>query len=731
MIFAALPLFLGAFLLFIIQPLFTQHILPWFGGGASVWVTCTVFFQTLLLLGYGYSDYIGSRKKQAKIFHSIILIAIFFYTLFFPIAPNNQLLNQIQHQHPILNIFEALLKTFALPFFILSTTSSLIQAWANHFLKKPSDSTHRLYSLSNAASLLALLCYPFIFEPYFGLSYRTLLWKYAFFIYLGLMLFFSLKVIFFEQASVTKINTLPLQDSRPPSIKKQLLWMILGLCSSLFLSTTTYHLTQEILPIPLLWLLPLTIYLASFIISFGAKKPYKALKWQGMLFKILTIWVILPKDNNIIIIAFMLCALLWSIAYICHAELVTLRPEPLYLSRFYFTMSLGGALGSFIGGIISPLTIGFSNILPISAFSISLFLILFISYKYHTSNENPSLKSFSYKKDTLQFLSFFLILIVIFFYNNHQTYIIWSKNYHNFYGSLNISQWKGGSKKGYEFPLRVMKNGNIVHGFQLIDNENYHAPSGYYAPEKGLGIVFDTLHTQFTNIHLGVSGMGAGMLASYLERNDSVHFYEINPAVINSAYTDFDYLQEALTRGVKLDIKEGDARLSLEKEIKNISNSKSPRFNILILDAFSGDTIPSHLLTKEALELYIKDLDPNGILVVHISNRYINFKPLVAEIKKFLKWEGIVLSSKNPVTQRASFIDKTRIYNQVNIKNFSVIQRLNATINSEWVILSSNKKMIKMISNYPYAYSLDHPHSIPLWTDDYHSLHCMWINFPC
>jgi hypothetical protein len=708
MLLASLPIFLGAFLLFLIQPLFAQTILPLLGGGAHIWITCTVVFQALLLMGYSYANWLSTYKKKVYYVHGFLLLATAIFCWFYPLFPNASTLPS-NKTNPALSILILLIPTIAIPYFTLSTTSSMIQSLCSSIILK--EKIYQLFSLSNAASLLALLSYPFFFEPFLMLSTRKLVWKYGLFAYLGCTLVF---IIYARYNSTDHSEIIhPIEKPIPPTLNHKALWLTLSMASSAFLASSTYTLTQDISPTPLLWLLPLSIYLLTFIISFRSTKPYSFIFWQTALLKLTTLWVLLQLDLKIsaVYLVIALSLLLWTICYICHQELSKLKPNPYYLTQFYFYISLGGSLGSLLAGIIAPITIGYANLFPFLVFIIFIFLMLRTAY--HQTNvkltQFPNLNFNTLFKKEIGQTSIYLILLLSTYafitYHSNESRVA---SYHNFYGSIQVSDWKSSHAGGTSL-IRTLVHGNTLHGYELFtpltNIKKHHETIGYYAKNTGIETVFDILHKPSPSLEIGIMGMGVGALSYYAKLHDSFRFYEINPAMITAAYHNFTYVQEAQERGATTLTVLGDGRLSLAKER---NNPLTPPLDMLILDAFNSDSIPMHLLTEEAMSTYKQRLKKNGTLLVHMSNRHINLRPIAAHIAQQLKWKGLILST----------IGKNK--------------NINYTINdSEWAVISANPEIISTLSHHPNAEALVLNPLISPWTDEQTSLHCLWKAFPC
>ena len=605
----ALTIFVSAFLLFQIQPVITRAILPWFGGSAAVWTVCLLFFQVTLLLGYFYSHCVITylKPKNQKILH-ITLLVISLISL--PIIPR-EALKPIGGEDPTFKILLLLLATVGMPYFLLSTTGPLLQAWfaANRKASGETLAPYRLYALSNGGSMLALISYPFLIEPWFTTRFQAIGWSISFVIFVALCVLVAWKLKTPDPAAdESVVETAPedIEDVKP-SWALQLLWVGLAACSCTLLLSITTHLSENIAAIPFLWVAPLSLYLLSFILCFAGKswtwKPaflaFPAMLIVGMSYTLTAKYQV--PDIKILIALF--SAGLFVCCMVCHGELARLRPHPKHLTNFYLMLSLGGALGGVFVGAIAPRVFQGNYELPIGLCLCAIFCIGLL-YKESTVD----LKDISW----FTLVVGVVVLILTFassIRDERQTY---QRIVRNFYGVLRVTEYDG---------AKHLVNGTITHGVQFLDPEKQGLPTTYYAKESGVGLAIAAIKPA-RNRKIGVIGLGTGTVAAYGKPGDVIHYYEINPLVVDIAKTDFTYLKNC--KG-SVEIALGDARLSMEKEA--IQN-----FDVLAVDAFTGDAIPVHLLTKEAFDLYFKHLKPDGILAVHVSNHYLDLVPVVEKL---------------------------------------------------------------------------------------------------
>lgn len=613
MILYALTIFLSAFLLFQVQPIIAKMILPWFGGGAAVWAACLLFFQSVLLLGYGYSHGIVGRLKprQQWMLHSAVLALCL---LFLPIVPNAAW-KPADPSAPVWHILGLLAVTVGLPYFLLSTTGPLIQAW---FVRvKPGSTPYRLYALSNLGSMLALLSYPVLIEPTLTLKHQAVIWSVGFVVFALLCAWAGWK----SQRSVNSAS-LPSQteatqeaDAAPPSWGLRLFWVALAACPSMLLLALTSHMTMDLAPMPFLWIVPLAIYLLSFILCFDAPRWYRRKIFLVLLPIALGGTAYLmdksPADlPNVFVPIAAFSAAFFVCCMVCHGELARLKPHPRYLTGFYLMLSVGGAIGGIFVALIAPAVFHAYYEFPIA---VCLCGVLAVAVLFRE-------KEWPFRRDLLGWpaiLIFTLAASLIGYEGRMMRDAVKSSLFvgRNFYGGLKVTQYN----KYYDWEgYRSLAHGSINHGEQYTHPARHKQPTTYYCPDTGAGR-FLASSVVGTPQRVAIIGLGTGTLAVYGRPGDFYRFYEINAMVPAIASTYFTYLKDS---DALVDILMGDARLSLERQ-------QPQNYNLIAVDAFSSDSIPIHLLTREALQLYFKHLAPEGVLAVHISNRYINLQPVL------------------------------------------------------------------------------------------------------
>ena len=599
-LFAA-TVFLSAFLLFQIQPMVAKMILPWFGGSSSVWSTCMVFFQLELLLGYLYVHWLHETlaPRRQTLVH-VVLLLLSLATL--PVVADPSWKDTAQ-ANPTLNVLGVLATAVGLPYLLLSTTGPLMQAWyARAFT---GVMPYRLYALSNLASMLALLSYPVLVEPFLEVQAQSWGWSagYALFVVAcGATALRSWRMVSPErEATVSAARA----DIPRPSWRECLLWIGLAMTASTLLLAMTRHLTQDVAPVPFLWVLPLALYLASFILCFDAPRYYvRPLFLAALPFAFFGMDRIMDEGMDVMAMIALISAALFVFCMVCHGELVRRKPHPRHLTLFYLMLSIGGALGGMFVGLFAPAVFTAYFELPVGLFLCALLVAVVLWQE-------------------LRWLWRILLLLALCGYGVRlgQVSLEYVDGYRlvvrNFYSQLRISERQDG-----ELGLkRNMVHGRINHGEQYLAAEHRRTPTTYYCHESGVGRAVLGL-PQERSLKLGVVGLGAGTLAAYGRKGDEVRIYEINEQVLELARNEFSYLSDSPARIVPV---LGDGRLMLERE-------PDQGFDLLAMDAFSGDSIPAHLLTLEAMQDYLRHLKPDGILAVHITNRYLDLQPVMAAV---------------------------------------------------------------------------------------------------
>ena len=608
----ALVIFLSAFLLFQVEPIIARFLVGWFGGSAAVWTTCLLFFQIALLGGYLYAHASATKlptKKQANLHLGLLLLSGVLVALTH-ITPPAILKPPGGGGDPSGRILWVLFLTVGVPYFTLSTTGPLIQAWTVRVSvaqSKPS-APYRLYSLSNIGSMLALLSYPVVIEPLLTAYQQAWIWSGAYLVFAGLCGWVAWRVRGLpdeppKEAAAAQTET---NADTPPAPKPMQYagWVGLSACASVLLIAVTNHISQNVAAVPLLWILPLSLYLLTFIWAFGLKTwtwnkgflPFPALAFIVMAYA-------LNEDRQNMAVNSLIPLWLFGLfvcCLLCHGELARQKPDARYLTGFYLMISVGGAVGGLFVALLAPRIFPAFYELPLSIGACAV-IALFVLYREKTDK---------------WYEPFWLIAAAL---TGYLLFTLQSDarkqvadcrvSLRSFYGVLQVRDTSA---------ARTLANGTILHGSQFLQPEKSRIPTTYYGPDSGVGKAI-RIARQSGKVRVGVIGLGTGTLAAYGNANDDFTFYEINAQDEWVARHEFSYLPDcaAQTRVVL-----GDARLSLESE-------PAQNFDVLAVDAFSSDSIPIHLLTREAFGEYFRHLKPNGILAVHVSNRYVDLQPVV------------------------------------------------------------------------------------------------------
>lgn len=600
-----MTVFTSAFLLFQVQPLLGKFILPWFGGSPAVWTMCMLVFQILLFGGYAYAHWlsgVGRISTQALIHTALLATSV----ALLPITPDASW-KPTGEEIPALRIGLLLLYTVGAPYFLLSATGPLLQQWFSHAC--PGKSPYRLYALSNTGSLLALLSYPFVVEPALSSTAQSWFWS------LGFVVFaFSCVMCgwFAAQSQPKAVGSVASQtDEVAPDRVTRVRWFILAMLPSVMLLATTNEVCMDIAVVPFLWIIPLTLYLLSFILTFESDRFYRrkpVVAMTAISLAATSVMMAAGGSLNVLLQIVIFFGNLFAVCMMCHGELVSLKPSARYLTSFYLTMSAGGAAGGLFVGLGAPVLFNSYCELPWGIFC--CILIAVGAWLRCDANFSKSVPSSVSLKAGVIFGSVLLAFFSLFDATSETTQVATR----NFYGVLRIDE---NSDPVTERPMREMIHGRVVHGRQMLDEAGRDQATTYYTVHSGIGRLLQLPSLEPRRI--GVVGLGAGTLAVYGRQGDTMKFYEINPDVIRLAYQHFTFLSDSQSH---VEVLPGDARLVLERE-------EPQKLDVLVLDAFSGDAIPVHLLTAEAMEIYRRHLKPDGILAVHISNTYFNLEPVV------------------------------------------------------------------------------------------------------
>jgi hypothetical protein len=669
MILYAATIFVSAFLLFLVQPVIAKQILPWFGGSAAVWTTCLVFFQFLLLFGYAYSDWTTRHMRpRSQVRLHVVLLLLSLVSL--PIIPD-AVWKPAGHEDPVVQILGLLAVTIGLPYFLLSTTGPLVQAWfARSF---PTGTVYRLFALSNFASLAALVAYPPLIEPWTPTRTQSIAWSVGYVVFVALCAaagFFSLRSAL--QADGRPHVHAAEPSVPPPTARDYTIWLLLSAMGSYMLLAVTNHITQNVASVPFLWILPLILYLLTFILSFEGRGWYQRRFFLGPLAVILVAmaWG-LNAGGDIMDVTDavpLYCAGLFVCCMFYHGELANLKPAPRYLTRFYLMVSLGGALGGLFVGVVAPLVFvtyyEFGIALVITGL-LALYLLWPLPKWMPATALGVSLVCGYYVYQYIDDLTRGTSVMM-----------------RNFYGTLRV---KDVGEPDDPNAVRRLMHGVIMHGEQYQEPNLRRQPTSYYGPDSGIGLAIK--HYRDRPLRLGVIGLGTGTLAAWGKPGDVFKFYELDPQVLDVAQSEFTYLRDSRAT---IETALGDARLTLERE-------PPQRFDILVIDAFSSDSIPVHLITREALAVYLKHMQPDGIIAFHVTNRYLDLPPVV---KMVADANGIpsVLVEHDP--------DESD-------------ERYSRT---DWTLVTRDRSFLQSAELQRAQSEAEVPPRLSLWTDDFNNL---------
>jgi hypothetical protein len=688
---------LSAFLLFLVQPIIAKQILPWFGGSAAVWTTCMVFFQFTLLAGYFYADTMVRKvtpRRQAVVHTALLLLSL----AVLPIVPS-EALKPVDGSDPTLRILGLLALTIGLPYLMLSTTGPLVQAWfARRF---HGERVYRLYALSNVASMSALVAYPPLIEPLTSARVQSWGWSAA---YAAFALLAALSAWAGARAAASgsgaaaaaassDVAAAPAQPeaaagsmAAAPTWSRQGLWLLLSALGSVMLLASTTHITQNVASIPFLWVLPLSLYLLTFILCFDGQGWYRA-TWMRPVTALLCTamvgaltwrlkwpeespWIGVEEALMPITQAVPLYALgLFAVCMFCHGELVARKPAPAHLTRFYLMVSLGGAVGGLLVGLVAPVVFDWTWELPLALVLAGL-LVLALSPGWPgrlvaLACVGASVWSaIGYRSDI------------------RSAAVEISRN---FYGTLRVQATAVDGQPNASWRLM---HGVIIHGEQYRDEARRRQATTYYATTSGIGRTIRTLREAAPGQpqRVGLIGLGVGTLATYGRAGDHYRIYELNPAVLNLARRRFSYLSDSAAEIVT---PLGDARLVLEREAPQ-------RLDVLAVDAFSSDSIPVHLITREAMATYRRHVQDGGAIVFHISNRYLELSGVVRQLADSIGWTAL------------------RVVDEPS--------KGSDDYHSDWIVVTRNPTLIQSLRQEAGAQDAPADPRLKPWTDDYNNL---------
>jgi SAM-dependent methyltransferase len=645
----AATVFWSALLLLLVQPVLTKAILPWFGGSAGVWTTSMLFYQAVLLLGYGYAHLIA-RKLSLRVQGGVHIALLLASLALLPLHPSAAW-KPSTGDDPSAHILGLLLATVGLPYFLLASTSPLVQSWFARTAR--TEVPYRLFALSNLGSLISLLAYPVIVEPELSTRSQMIYWSIGYVGFVGIC----------SAAALISRSGDPFPETHFAFDSVSWTWLGLAACPSVLWLAVANHLSQDVAPVPFLWVLPLSLYLLSFVLCFDREGWYRPrlfrwllpLAWVAVTFGVAQRDLLSIKEGIILF-----PGALFIVCMFCHGELARLRPEADELTGYYLTISAGGASGGIFVGLIAPRIFNEYLELPIGVLG-SMLLALWLLYRF------PAKRVLRVGAATAIATAIAVLMPDASLRHNVRL--------RNFYGILQVSE-VGAADAVY----RSLFNGTIQHGAQFMMPDRSRIPTTYYGRASGVAIVLNKVRQG--PMRVGVIGLGTGTLAAFGRPGDVYRFYEINPAVIDMARIEFRYLQES---EAKIEIVPADARLALERE-------QPEMFDVLVVDAFSGDSIPVHLLTAEAFDLYFRHLKPSGALAIHVTNKHLDLAPVVSRVASHAGARALLIHNSSDEMNKIHF--------------------------SSWMIVTKNAELSKQLQY------LSSPirKTAPLWTDDYSNL---------
>ena len=661
----AITIFLSSFLLFLVQPLIARLILPWFGGTAAVWTTCMLFFQCILLAGYAYAHATSAKlgPRGQAILHTILLAAA---AATLPILPDPSWKPEGGGE-PISRILLLLTATVGLPYLLISSTSPLVQAWFSR--ARPGANPYRLFAVSNFASLLALVGYPLFVEPNLTNGQQVYGWSWMFAGFAVLCSALAWTAAKAQPGALANASAV-VADAPAPRGREIALWLALSATGSVILLAVTNHITQNIAAIPLLWLAPLTLYLLTFILCFEGQGLYRQAWWWPVVLAAVgaMAWLLVEPDHQFdlyVQLGVFLTGLFIACMF-CHGELYRLRPANRHLTAFYLWVSVGGALGGLFVAVVAPLAFKAYYELGIGLAACALLAAIV----YRSLNRIALGASLVLLLGTTGAVTYDAI--------KFQDYA--RLTVRNFYGVLRVKEY---GTEGEEDHLRRLLHGTIMHGEQYMNGSKRQELTSYYQVTSGIGKAIASKQAGGP-IRVGVVGLGTGTLAGYGRKGDFYKFYDINPAVVTIARSDFKYLGDS---EAKIEVALGDARLTLERDAPE-------KFDVLAVDAFSSDSIPVHLITREALAVYLRHMKPGGIVAFHVSNRFLNLGPVVGQLARISGAHAVSVYEKGEE-------DRTQ---------------------SDWVLVSLDRKALEDKVIKDVSEPVEERPLWRLWTDDYNNL---------
>jgi SAM-dependent methyltransferase len=711
-------LFLSAFLLFCFEPMVGKMMLPLLGGAAAVWITCLLFFQLMLLAGYGYAHVLErlAGPRAQIVTHSVMMVAVLvFLPLQFAARPD-----ETASFHPSAWLLWHLIKSAGIPFCVVSATAPLLQNWISKTPGASGRDPYFLYAISNAGSLIALLAYPLLIEPRIGVRNQSLWWL-AGYVALAVMVGVAAGIVWkrVSSDSPTEIS----DRSEPPSWRLRIFWLAAAFVPSGLMLAVTNHILLNLASVPFLWIVPLAAYLATFMLAFG-HRIYISHRTVSRIVPV-TLLLLFPfaatsravdtKYMPFIVAAHIL--ILISGALLCHTALATRRPAPRFLTEFYFWIALGGVLGGAFTAVLAPSI--FTNVIeypllvaviaffretgepaePIGGADLILpgalgFLAIGASKLMHwasvdiTADVRTTIAvdlgiiaiAYTFRHRRVRFALAVAILVVSYYRLLPQFYggtqFVYAAR--NFFGIKGVK---------YDFATnsRRLLHGDTLHGIESMDDDLIGHPVSYYHETGPVGDVMKMLNERGSQ-HIGVVGLGTGSMAGWTAPYRKITFFEIDPQVFDIASSLFTFLPRC---GKNCEVVMGDGRLSIAK-------MNSGELDLLMLDAFNSDSIPAHLVSREAIAMYLTKLKPRGLLLFHVSNRYMDVEGLISAVVTDAALEALARHDDEQQTEL-----KAR---------------------SHFIIAGKNPEALGSLEQDANWFKVKKPQSIAPWTDDYSNM---------
>ncbi|CAG0966192.1 hypothetical protein PHYC_00997 [Phycisphaerales bacterium] len=757
-----IAIFLAAALLFLVQPMSGKVLLPLLGGSPSVWNTCMVFFQMALLLGYLYAHVLTTKvpaQWQGVVHVGLLVIAG--VTLPAPIE-----VGEPGTADPRVWLLRTLLITVGLPFFVVSTSGPLLQKWFSRTDHPHARDPYFLYAASNAGSLIGLLAYPFVVEPLLTRWQQSVAWTGGFWILTPLVV--GCAILAHRRAAPAPVKAAAAAPAAPVGWKRRVLWVLLAFAPSSLMLGVTQHISTDISAIPLLWVIPLSLYLVTFIVAFSNRVPISARGWGRLAAPVVLLLVFvmasLSRSPVLLVVTLHLLAF-FVLAMMCHRRLAELRPDPAYLTEFYLWISVGGVLGGAFNALAAPQM--FTTILE---YPIAIGLACLL--RPQAAEDDSSVKSAAWRwvlRGTAFVVGFGVFVAVLNIDAAAQVGVFtrgWFKGLQRhwpggppsdavmihvfragvptlvvalllmrrgavrfafaagavmcaahmfangrtlyrertFFGTLDVSEDRFQN-------WHILSHGTTLHGIQAVRGNKTDLPTTYYHPTGPIGDVVGMLKEEGRLKHAGVIGLGVGSLAAYAEQGDTFDFFEIDKGVIEIANDPrfFTYIRDAGMRGARVRGYHGDGRLGMRGFITREESPESPEtpFDLIVVDAFTSDAIPIHLVTKEAVAIYLSKLKPNGVIAFHISSRYFDLGPVLARIAEELGVVGRIRDDGD---------DKMTPELSAEAKR-----------DSTWVVLGRTEGAFGALTAPPTDWvRLPDARGVEVWTDDFSNPLAAW-----